>query len=475
MYYIYVAQPLANSSDSPSDVYFNIYMSLGEDFTFHGYSTELADASGPYRYNTVLPTVIKRDKKSIHKFTFMEKEEDSVVEHLKEKNALTIDKNKEAQDKNAKVTVYHTSEEALSAKLIEIADKKDEKEKELEKAKSDKKIEPKNKKDIYKPQSYTSESTRAKRKKTAKRISRIVNCLCACIDAWKEHDECDIVYKPQGQEVMNQPQKQETESDGKINLTTDTRIQPLVDVRPLIRRLYPTEVVSVPLNTTQASAIAIVLNRYLGENTDRLATPSISISRMYYGKEAGIKMRVRMRMRSGTLPFLNAKFYYVPPQYYPKIDVGAESVLGGSSAAFNEGFVADYAQYPLNNVTVHALDSYHYIYEFTIPNTSLFKFVGGPRKMLFVGPSPDYYLASADMGHLVITVDSPVAAAVNMFLEASLTDETRLGFHSIAPVIIRKTQATTPVSWLTSTTGSVNGSAAYPPVGLNGFVYATRS
>jgi hypothetical protein len=41
-YYIYLAQPMANSSGSPRDIYFNVYISLDDEFKFYGYSTELA-------------------------------------------------------------------------------------------------------------------------------------------------------------------------------------------------------------------------------------------------------------------------------------------------------------------------------------------------------------------------------------------------------------------------------------------------
>jgi hypothetical protein len=40
MYYLYVAQPLVCSSDSPTSISLNMYMSLGDDFAFYGYATE---------------------------------------------------------------------------------------------------------------------------------------------------------------------------------------------------------------------------------------------------------------------------------------------------------------------------------------------------------------------------------------------------------------------------------------------------
>ena len=205
---------------------------------------------------------------------------------------------------------------------------------------------------------------------------------------------------------MNEPQKQKSDNDGKMIKETDTRILPLVDVRPIIRRLYQTRNIPLTLSNTEAKAITISLSRYIGESVEQINNPCVAISKMYYGKEAGVKMRVRVRIVSGLIGSTNVKFFYVPPQFYPKVDGSTENLLGGTFPNLNLGYVSDEGQFPLTNVTVHALDSFNYIYEFTVPNTSILKFIGGPNKMVYEASNDTYTLAVEDLGHIVCTLEA---------------------------------------------------------------------
>lgn len=448
VYYLYVAQPLANSADSPADIFFNVYMSLGEDFSFHGYSTELCEVNGPRKVSNILLSRVPRDVP------------DQPPQFPEEGHALAEGSSEDVIDVVANHAKKFSSDsvDLIKTEIRSIGG--------LRTSINNSSIS-----ETYTPQSIIVERKKQRRNLIVKWVSRFINCICSCIEAWNEDYDKDK-YIPQSIDVMNQPQKQVSENDGKIHLATDTRIQPLVDIRPIIRRLYPTEALTLNVGPTAVQAATIRLNRYLGESSDFTSTPAIAISRMYYGKEAGIKMRVRMRVKSGTLHSVNTKFYYVPPQMYPKVNVGSEAIVGASIATLNDGFKPETIEYPLTNITVHAIDAFHYIYEFTIPNTSILKFIGGPRKMDYSPPEKDYFLASSDMGYLMIIVDTPNPTSLTMYLEAALTDESRLGFHCIAPVIERQNQGTNIL--LTSATGAREGPASYPTLGPNGNVYLTR-
>lgn len=367
MYYTYVAQPLANSTDSPVDIFFNVYIQLDEKFEFFGYSTERASAvAGPFK--TYNPTALR------------------IQEEVNEE-------------------------------------------------------------DIIKLQSE------------------------------------EITYTPQSIEVMNTPQKQEKESDGKIFCDTNTRLQPLVDVRPLIRRMYH-------LNTSNSIALAayvpanidIPITQIIGENGWNLNNPSTShgtpmniISRMYYGKTIGLKMRISIKplqVAAGSAqPFYTTKVFFVPPQIYSSLEGSGVSARASTVSTGFTGFAFTNI-YPLNytgtNVSNMAGD---YVHEFTIPNVNIFKFIGSPSKMIISDSLSVVNYPEGDLGTLRLEIRSITASSLEIEYEVGCTDETRMGFHSIAPTIVRATNGT---NYQTPGVGSILSSTTLPPVGLNGYLYVSR-
>lgn len=361
MYYIYVAQPLANSADSPADVFFNVYMSLEQNFEFFGYSTELGQATGPF--NNITPAA----------FVALENEV-----------------------------------------------KEDEKPEEI------------------------------------------------------------VEYQAQSIDVMNEPQQQENDANGKIHLDTDTRMQPLVDIRPLIRRLYPYSVTYPTLTNGNPLGTVIPLERVIGESLLTNANPALSLSKMYYGKHIGVKMRITVNILSHSggfdaHPYLRSKVFYLPPQMYTQLTATGANA-GASSAGLVTGGFQGNEQFPLVNTT-HFINENNtrFSYEFTIPNLNVFKFVGGPRKMLNTSGINTLPTVDSDLGNIYLLLTAGANETLELIIETAFTDETRMGFQVIAPSLQRAAHiGSPPTQYLTPGIGSPQGDGTYPSVVLPPSLYYTR-
>lgn len=343
-YYIYLAQPLANSSGSPDSIYFNVYMTLPESFNFYGYSTEI----------------------------------------LRSNAAIKID-------------APASTERNFEAQVLE---------------------------------------------------------------------------------VMNEPQKQEN-NVAEMTPATDTRLQPILDIRPLIRRLYPSLSFSFPLAALTGFNFSIPLRDLISEGSALAGldfqTPTNAISRMYYGKHVGFKLRftVFAAVPGTGLPRLDCKIYYAPPAIVASLRGTNTATLAAcspqsSSTSYNNGSLT--AQFPLNNVSIPTLSTDRTVYEFSVPNCNIYKFIGGPDKCNSVnaGVPPD---SSSDAGSLVFSFLYPVAITVNCLLESACSDESRFGFHCMAPLVTRSN-----ASGLLNTPGfgSLANYAALPSTTPNKFLYYTR-
>lgn len=345
MYYIYVAQPLANSPDSPQDIYFNVYISMEPGAKFYGYSTEIHKASGPWY-------------------------------HPDERNAPTE----------------------------------------------------------YKAQSYT----------------------------------------------MNKPQVQEPNSEKPPETHEDSRLMPLIDVRPLIRRLYHLKPIE-DINTEAFNQhnIVLTLDSQIGEVETRSSMkesiPCSTISRMYYGKHVGLKVRLTLRCEVGDFA-PDLRVYFVPPQYYPKRDNDHMLLAAGKVDEDFDAFDFANSSFPLTNIASPILTSARNerIFEFVVPNVSPLKFIGGPLKMLFLTSSTYYSTAPNDLGNLMLCIDSREDSVYTLYQEYGFTDESRLGFHCIAPVIERPVVLEASDFYITPNVGTVGSTTSPPEVILNESIYYTR-
>jgi len=324
-YYVYLAQPLANSSGSPEDINFNVYMELCDDFAFYGYSTEIPYSSPIFNTPRVIPPPVEAEL-----------------------------------------------------------------------------------------------PTEEPRK-----------------------------FRPESLEVMNAPSNQK-ETVHKFIPSDDSRLVPILDVRPIIRRLYPSAILPYRGAAGESVGVTVQPSFDVGEAPSLCNTPTAAICRMYYGKHAGLKYRIEFVSEEGYPAELQVKIFFSPTT------ISACSPFGGTlgSALYSGGPTqgsgyeeTSQAQYPLNCIKIPS-SSGRLIYEFTIPNTSMFKFVGGPSKMNEV--STGYQYACEGLGEVFISLRSEKDFKGNILVESALTDESRLGFHCIAPI----------VDW--STIQSVTGAWANP-------------
>lgn len=251
---------------------------------------------------------------------------------------------------------------------------------------------------------------------------------------------------------MNEPQEQD---DGfQYQRTNDivghhNRLMPNVDIRPLMRRLYNVYSKYFAISGDRATTVTIPLATLLAESQQRSLPLQEShqyrnlalLSSMYHGKSC-VGFKVRLEYRCERPIFVNA--YYLPP-----------SILDLKNSAIGSLVMAQYNTKVFDGVQL--LDSYRPqllmasnnsaegiergTYEFLIPDVNAYKFVGGPNKYR----TPSFSLAAPheDMGylHIVVEARAPTIIDTMMYLNMNvgLTDESRFGFHTIAPIFTRTT------------------------------------
>jgi hypothetical protein len=342
-YYIYLAQPLANSSGSPKDIFFNVYITLEDNFNFYGYSTE-AFTTGP---------------------------------------PISLD---------------------------------------------------------YAPP--------------------------------------DRKFVAQSMEVMNEEQKQEGNEVGKLIPSDNTRLQPILDMRSIMRRLYVSDAIAVAIPEGERKTYVFKIGQLYGESNfglNNCQTPLRHVASMYYGKHAGTKFRMALNLTTGPVQQVSVKISYAPPQYNATMLTSNYAALlagnpNGSQKPYNQLSIQ---QFPLNNVNLPVETADSSVFEFCVPNNSMMKFVGGPNKMTIgIGDSIKPYLAVEDFGNIVIDVFAEKEIKGQIIIEAAATDESRFGFHSIAPVftsIIDNLRTVTPC------VGDLASSSFLPVSTLNAFLYYTRN
>lgn len=303
MYYVYVAQPLANSGDSPMDVYFNIYMEGTPSLQFFGYSTNA--------YTTTIPIIIK-------------------------------------------------------------------------------------------PGSFSTQAMR----------------------------------------VMNEPQKQNDTNESESATTYINRLQRVVSVRDLIRRVCNVHKFSIALSpgynfyTLPISPLYNETENYL---TNLWDSPLRGLSAMYYGKFPSTKFQVRVvSYKQNRISSENvlSSVYYAPQAQYVYSPGG---IIMGTYTDPNLAILTlgdQNSDFPLTYQNVPAAwNPAQLVHEFSVPNTSLFKFVGGPKKMTRTVANPKFQLAIQDCGTLIFSFFNQFdeTIPVEVLLNAGANDECRLGFHTIAP------------------------------------------
>lgn len=245
--------------------------------------------------------------------------------------------------------------------------------------------------------------------------------------------------------VMNQPQKQNDKMDEEGEENYVNRLQKIDSVRDFIRRVYNVHKFSRELQPGY-NYIVFDLDPLMNESPNYLTSlwdsPLRAISSMYYGKFPSFKFQLR------TVSFKNqdnvdanslvtSVFYFPQDQYsYALQGLMYGSVMNETVASIvlsdqNIDYPVPYQSLPIFwNSLIHS-------HEFAVPNTSLFKFVGGPKKNTNNYVEPTYKFATQDCGSLVVVLFNPYDTPfpIEMMLNVGAGDECRLGFHSVAPLV----------------------------------------
>lgn len=470
MYYIYVAQPLVVSDSSPNQVEFNIYLSGEDDLTFFGYSTAIT-----YHANYgVLPTPTSNmSSLPISRTTF-----DSVRTIKIPKETLFVDSHDQNLFIRRNVTEYlrqsqpAKSQSEIDNMIVEIT-----------------KMIPTLVDDNPTPSTTApllpmTDSRRLAidiKKKFDKTNALYQRCITAVgVERYWEllgtagKDDSSVIrldtrhlhpwesialsqiftprrFQPQSGnsiKVMNEPQDQShvTRDDSKEQqLTHMTRLMPSVDIRHFIRRMYKSIVNDVNIDPSGASNSSLPLASILGElPTTWNYTPIETFSRMYYGKTVGFKFRIMITLNNiaedtvSDIDQLDFRVYYIPQNMNaltgPKLIASAPPNLLALPSPISNA--SDCVPLPYTVIAKHTTRTSK-VFEFVLPDTSFYKFMGSPIKFYnFDGNSNPRIPAQADFGSLIMQFTNlnrtfKFSGVIETFV--GLTDESRFGYHAMAP------------------------------------------
>lgn len=384
VYYVYLAQPLANSDGSPTKIEFNVFMSGEEDLTFYGYTNKSLGSSG----YSLFPT---EDQESVRE----------VNKGREEMMGVPLDN---PGDLNRWEAQSGTTLKFSLLQCFWFSRHKDDP-------------------DVMPP----------------------------IIEEWTEEDQVGVFEAQSGIRVMNEPQvqRENVQHDSKSeNIQHVDRLIPNVDIRPYIRRMYRTalkQVFEIPGGDIQSLVVPVA--GYLGEtrdasfNNDSFDSPISFISQMYYGKTAGFKFSVEIAVLKDDLGLKGETYdfqvFFVPPSF--TTNANFETIVAAPvNPAMIEPNLAPY-KYPTlpYQVTASNEQTQTRLYEFTVPDVTYYKYMGSPLK--FYNPSSvvTNQLSTTDFGSLYFRYNNRANEPIILrsVISVGLTDESRMGFHTLAPVI----------------------------------------
>lgn len=478
LYYIYLAQPLVISDGAPLEVEFNVFISCADDFNYYSYSTERASVLG---FDDFVPPVegISRSVAVRHKVTqkVVVTPIANMVGVSKVYREVEVDQDGSTIDEFAiRWAVSTASIMDLNADLdldvpLVIGDKLLLPPRERIRRSADDSI-------TFQTESFpvgetsVSAAIRSWRKRTS------VNISCTCMDVMS----FDCKYVKESLTVMNEPQKQmdtDMVNTSVSDLSEVDRLVPNVDMRPYIRRMYKyiDQLESIPPYSIVTSEIP--MSAVVGEDPllrTISSSPASVISNMFYGKSAGFKVKLRITKYKYAGPLGNPTFSvncrYLPPNLF--FTAGTRTTLGCAynAAADIVPGESQYGQYPLpyqtTPVTGNESEGSH-LYEFMIPDVTYYKFMGSPAK-LTTSAFPTEPLSTFDFGSLLITITniSEYDLTLQKEIYFGMSDETRLGFHCIAPLVALPTEGDKRI---TLYGGNINSNTDLPTVSRSPFLY----
>jgi hypothetical protein len=263
------------------------------------------------------------------------------------------------------------------------------------------------------------------------------------------------------------------------------RLVPNYDIRPLIRRMYRVYQVRKTLNAVACLSQELVLSNIIAETYastgafDVGASPLGNIgllAGMYYGKTGmGFKVRIDFdfynNLEFAANPMSKIECYYVPPTTSVRVPTLLTPTAYAANYANSSNFNAAASTQPDTIRTLRIIRSGGKAYtEFFVPDVSCFKFIGSPSKFYkssdttqLLSPTSDlgtiYYRIRGDFRTFTSTLDQ---YKVNIEVSVGLSDETRFGFHSIAPLFVNKTGSKSTYWFLNSDNSRTNPIALLP-------------
>nr|WEU70952.1 MAG: structural polyprotein [Hangzhou picorna-like virus 1] len=483
LYYIYVAQPLVISDSSPNNVEFNVYLNGEPDLTFYGYTTATTYHSD---FNTVsqpVSTAIKDKKGKLVPF----RDFTSMTRFEPEYNFY-----KYANDEDTTFIYWYINDPKGKGLGVDM------------------KTWTKEQKDDfaqYKKQHMEKFIWAHENWRNVRAAFDSDAAMQKAIDTWKysPNMRCTQVelgslrtyqilaikralgvherpgFKPQSGsiKVMNEPQHQShtTRVDEKQQQVDHmSRLMPSLDVRHFFRRMYKSQVYEANAGPTATANTVLKLASFIGESPNLWNyTPIETFSRMYYGKSVGFKFRCLMSLvnhiSTDSIPsidFLNLRVYYVPQNVNALQSSKAIVSAPPNANSFPSPFTpSDGTPLPFQIIGKESTKT-HVVYEFTVPDTSFYKFMGGPNKFYnFDSNGNPEEVAQGDFGSILFQItnlsrDKQADYTFEVFV--GLTDESRFGYHSIAPpFVVYKTTATY--------TGNSANSTAPPSNVVNTYLY----
>lgn len=388
MYYIYLAQPFVSADGSPTKGEFNVYMRGNEDLQFYGYTTTNLGWEG----------------------YAMPLEEDP----LARKEIVKV-------DGFLPVNPYAHMDGATDIAILETTTRK--------------------KNELVKE--YVLDPHFFENTANFKSTNGLITHLILPEVKWGE-------FKPQSGsniEVMNEPQEQHQSMSESRTITPIecTRLVPSINIRDIARRMYKTSAIGVSIGPGETYTKAYSLAGFVYEKPNEYYyTPMGMASRMYYGKTVGFKFRVSLTLdkhgtESGDIADLHTRVYYQPQTINVLTNQRTINGAGVNTASYLPiTTTSTIGEPPMTyQLTPVKAEGATVIYEFTIPDTSFYKFMGSPNKFkTFSSATVTPNLSTADFGSFILEITNMHSTlAVNPIAElyVGLTDESRMGFHAIAP------------------------------------------
>jgi len=237
------------------------------------------------------------------------------------------------------------------------------------------------------------------------------------------------------------------------------RLSPLTDIRPLIRRMQYAGTYSGGGEIGDYATLKVSLRELIGRSNSTGTSSMLRfINLMYLGIIGGVKIKALTNNNIGyvtyyppTVAMGDTQSRFVAASIDPVIPVAK----GPDPTPFQEFSAASNTTTDINDPSKKMIQS---VYEFEIPFTSIYKWWGSFN---YVYPDQSYLLDPVnDLGNLLFVFKKQPDYAFAVQFYVSFNDETRLGFHTNAPIIALPTTS----NGLNITTMTVTNTGGTSPI-----------